>query len=93
MKSNLRVFCEWALITSVLMSFGFFVWFLVKSHAARTDEVQIARAQFQYQQNHQFLNALGMECQQYAKTNAEFARFLASLNQPAPAAPGKTATR
>ena len=96
MKSNLlRVFFEWALITSVLMSVGFFCWFFMKSHAARGYESQIANAQTHLQVDRNFLIALGNDCQAYAKTNVDMQKFLASLSQPAPAptAPAKPATK
>ena len=96
MKSNLlRIFFEWALIASVLMSVGFFVLFFARSHSARSYEVQIANAQAHLQSDRNFLVALGNDCQAYAKTNADMQRFLASLGQPqpAPVAPAKPATR
>ena len=96
MKSNLlRIFFEWALITSVLMSVGFFVWYFVKSHSARAYEIQIANDQARLQGYRNFLVALGNDCQAYGKTNADMQRFLASLGQPqpAPVAPAKPATR
>lgn len=97
MKSNLlRIFFEWALITSVLMSVGFFVWFFVQSHSARANEVQIANAQAHLQGDRNFLIALGNDVQVYAKTNVDMQRFLNALSQPSPApapAPTRPATR
>jgi len=96
MKSNLlRIFFEWALIASVLMSVGFFVLFFMNSHSARAYEVQIANTQSHLQGDRNFLVALGNDCQAYAKTNVDMQRFLATLGQPAPApvAPTKPATR
>lgn len=96
MKSNpLRTFFEWALITSVLMSVGFCAYYLIKSHAERTENAQFANSEAIYNNNHAFLGSLGGQCQEYAKTNAEFARFFSSLGQapPAPSSTTKPATR
>jgi hypothetical protein len=95
MKSNLlRTFFEWALITSVLMSVGFLIWFVLQSRAARAYSVQVTNAQAHFNSNHAFLSALGGECQEYAKGNPEFARFLSALSQqPAPAASSKPVPR
>jgi hypothetical protein len=93
MKSNLlRIFFEWALVTSVLMSVGFFAWFYFKSHSARAYEVQIATAQAHLQNNRAVVGQLNYDCQVYGKTNAEFQRFLTPPAQPA-AAPTKPATK
>jgi hypothetical protein len=93
MKSNLlRTFFEWALITSVLMSVLFFAWFLVKSREARAYNVRIARAQVRLQSNRNLMAVLQAECQAYARTNADFAKFLATpaaAPAQAPAAPTK----
>lgn len=96
MKSNLlRIFFEWALIASVLMSIGFFFWYFMRSNSARAYETQNANAQAHLQSDRNFLVALGNDCQAYARTNTEMQKFLASLNQQAPAqtAPAKPATR
>ena len=94
MKSNLlRIFFEWALITSVLMSVGFFIWFFVESHSARAYEVQIGNAQAHLQNDRTFLASLANDVQVYAKTNADMQRFINSLSQPAPTAPTRPATR
>ena len=96
MKSNLlRIFFEWALIASVLMSVGFFIWFFINSHAARANEILIANSQARLQNYRNFLMALGNDCQAYGKTNADMQRFLNSLSQPSPApvAPTRPATR
>lgn len=95
MKSNLlRIFFEWALITSVLMSVGFFIWFFMESHSARAYEVQISNAQIHLQSDRNFLAALANDVQVYAKTNMDMQRFLNGLNQPSPApAPTRPTTR
>jgi hypothetical protein len=94
MKSNsLRTFFEWALMTSVLMSIGFFVWYLLESRSARGSEVQTTAAKVHIQNNQAWVNSLAAECRDYARTNQEMARFLASFSQPASAAPSKPATR
>lgn len=95
MKSNLlRIFFEWALITSVLMSVGFFVWYFMRSHNARAYESQNVNAQAHLQNDQKFIFALGNDCEAFAKTNADFQKFLASLTQPTPAAaPTRPATR
>ena len=88
MKSTLlRTFFEWALITSVLMSVGFFAWYFVKSREVRAYNIQIARAQVRLQYNRNVMNMLAAECQAYAKTNAEMARLLATPAATVPAAP------
>jgi hypothetical protein len=99
MKSNLlRVFFEWALITSVLMSVGFFVWFYYKSRGVSIVDAQIANAQAHLQNSQAVINYLNNDCEEYSKANPEFARFLASLTRPAAppvpvVAPGKPGTR
>ncbi|HLX69820.1 MAG TPA: hypothetical protein VKV04_09360 [Verrucomicrobiae bacterium] len=95
MKSNLlRIFFEWALITSVLMSVGFFVWFFIESHSARGYETQIANAQAHLQGDRNFLMSIGNDVQVYAKTNVDMQRFLAALSQPGPApVPTRPATK
>jgi hypothetical protein len=93
MKNNLlRTFFEWALITSVLMSVGFFVWFWIKSHQLRDYSSQMVVAQSTIQNNHAFMTLLINDCHEYAKTNADMARFLESERAPAaaPAAPAVT---
>jgi hypothetical protein len=93
MKSNLlRIFLEWALIASVIMSIGFFAWFFMSSHSARASENQIVNAQTRLQYNRQLVAALDSDCGVYGKTNVDFQHFLNSLNQPA-AAPAQTPTR
>lgn len=88
MKSNLlRTFFEWALITSVLMSVGFFGWYLVKSRAVRACNSQIAFSQAGFQNNHTVMSVLLTECREYAKTNADLARL---LDPPRPVAPAAT---
>jgi hypothetical protein len=92
MKSNLlRTFFEWALITSVLMSVLFLAWFIVRSRQARAYNVQIARAQVRLQYNRNVMAMLATECQAYARTNADMARFLAPA--PAPAITPASATK
>ncbi len=86
MKSSLlRTFFEWALITSVLMSVGFFCWYYFKSHAARAVAVQIRAAQPHLQYNQNMKGILGAECQAYARTNADLQRFLTTAAAPTPA--------
>jgi hypothetical protein len=95
MKSNLlRTFFEWALITSVLMSPLFLAWYIFKSREARAYNTQIARNQVRLQNDRNLMNWLNAECMAYGKTNAEFAKFLATsfaapAPAPAPAAPAK----
>jgi predicted negative regulator of RcsB-dependent stress response len=90
MKNNLlRTFFEWALITSVLMSIGFFGWFYYKSRQVRIYNSRIGAAQAGYQNNHAVMTMLLAECREYAKTNADMARLLeptatASPTTPAP---------
>ena len=96
MKSNLlRIFFEWALITSVLMSVGFCIWYLVASRQLRSSVSQRDNLRAHYEGEHNFLLALGNETEAYARTNVDMRRFLASLKQPtpAPAAPARPATR
>jgi hypothetical protein len=89
MKSNLlRTFFEWALITSVLMSIGFFGWYYSESRAVRICNSQLATAQAGYQNNHAVMGVLLGECREYAKTNADMARLLEGGRPAAPAAPG-----
>lgn len=96
MKSTLlRTFFEWALITSVLMSVGFFGWYWISSRQARGYNAQIAAAQSAIQNNRAVMTMLLAECQAYGRTNADMARLLSS--QPAapagatkPAAPATT---
>ena len=91
MKSTLlRTFFEWALITSVLMSVGFFAWYFVKSREGRANNVQIARAQVRMQYNRNVMNMLAAECQAYARTNADMAHLLAP---PAPTSPAAAPTK
>ena len=90
MKSTLlRSFLEWALITSVLMSVGFFSWYWIKSHAIRVANGQIAVAQSDIQNNHNVMGMLLSECQAYGRTNADMAKLLAPV---APMAPAPAAT-
>jgi hypothetical protein len=94
MKSTLlRTFFEWALITSVLMSVGFFAWYFIKSREGRAYNIQIARSQMRLQYNRNVMSMLAAECQAYAKTNADLARLLATpaSTTPAVAAPAKGA--
>jgi hypothetical protein len=80
MKSNLlRIFFEWALIASLLMSIGFFAWYWIASHGVRVRESQIAAINEQFQRTQNIMHALGEDCAEYSKTNADLARFLASL--------------
>jgi hypothetical protein len=84
-NSLLRTFFEWALITSVLMSVGFFVWYYTKSRAVRVAEAHIAAVQTGIQNNHTVMAVMLNECREYAKTNADMARLLESGNTAAPA--------
>jgi hypothetical protein len=89
MKSSLlRTFFEWALITSVLMSVGFFAWYYMQSHAVRTYNAQITGGQLHLQYNRNVMGILTAECAAYAHTNADMARFLTP--NAAPAAPTTT---
>ena len=84
MKSSLlRTFFEWALITSVLMSVGFFTWYWLKSRTMRTTSNHTAAAQADFQNNRAVMGMLLAECQAYGRTNADMARLLA----PVPATP------
>src|ERR1041385_3719993 len=76
-NSLLRTFFEWALITSVLMSVGFFVWYWLNSRAVRAVTTQIAKEEANFQNNRAGMTLLVAECQAYAKTNADLARLLA----------------
>lgn len=88
MKSTLlRIFFEWALIASVLMSVGFFAWFVGKSRQLRACSAQMADAQSRFQNNRALMQMLVAECQEYAKTNADLARLLNPAAVQAPAAP------
>jgi hypothetical protein len=92
MKTNLlRTFFEWALITSVLMSIGFFGWYYSKSRAVRSCNARIANAQAGFQNNHNVMAVLLAECREYAKTNADMARLLEPPRPAAPAAPSAPA--
>lgn len=97
MKSNLqRIFFEWALITSVLMSVGFFGWYWMKSHQTHVSESQIGADNEQFQNLQRRMAPLIRDSEEYAKTNPDLARLLASLNSSAPAAdttPKSTGTR
>jgi hypothetical protein len=86
MKSNLlRTFFEWALITSILMSVGFFAWYYIQSRAVRISKSNITNAEARYQSNHAVMGVLLTECQQYSQTNAELKKVLDSLRAPMPA--------
>lgn len=99
MKDNLlRTFFEWALITSVLMSVGFFGFYVSYSRGTRACNAEIAIAQAGYQKNHAVMALLLSECRDYAKTNADMARLLESARVPSPStlpapAPAKPRTR
>lgn len=87
MKSNLlRIFFEWALIASLLMSVGFFAWYWTTSRAVHVGQSQIAAANEQFQRTQTVMRSLGADCEEYARTNAELARLIASLNTQAPPA-------
>jgi hypothetical protein len=91
MKSTLlRIFFEWALIASVLMSVGFFAWFFGKSRQLRSCSAQMADAQSRFQNNRALMGMLVAECQEYAKTNADLARLLNPAAAQMPAAPMST---
>ena len=90
MKSSLlRTFFEWALITSVLMSVGFFAWYYVASHAWRARNAQIIQNQGHLQYIRNVMGVLQAECQVYARTNADMQRLLT----PPPAATAPATTR
>ena len=89
MKSTLlRTFFEWALITSILMSVGFFAWYYSKSHAARAANAQISAIQSHLQFNHNVMAVLTAECQAYARTNADLARLISGTTPAATSKPG-----
>ena len=81
----LRIFFEWALIASVLMSIMFFLGYYITSHAARATKANILYAQAHFQGNHNAMGLLLAECREYAKTNADMARLLDSGKTQAPA--------
>jgi len=86
MKSNLlRTFFEWALITSLLMSVGFFGWYYFKSRSTRIYQAQIQLASFRFQNNRTVMTLLEGECQEYATHNPDLARLLESMRNAAPA--------
>jgi hypothetical protein len=86
MKSSLmRTFFEWVLITSVLMSVGFFVWFWLTTRAIRATESRLAWEESDAKNNRIGMGRLMAECQAYARTNAELARFLTPATPAAPA--------
>jgi hypothetical protein len=88
MKNNLlRTFFEWALITSVLMSIGFFGWYFFKSREVRGYNARLATAQISYQNDRAVMAMLLAECREYAKTNADMARLLEPVLSAPPAAP------
>ena len=90
MKSSLlRTFFEWALITSVLMSVGFFFWYWMNSRAIRATTSRILTQQGDFQNNRTGMALLMAECQAYAKTNADLARLLTPI---APAVPAPVTT-
>jgi hypothetical protein len=92
MKSNLlRIFFEWALITSLLMSIGFFAWYYSDSKAVRISSSKIEMDENHFQSLGTVMRTLESECEVYAKTNADMARLLDSLRHP-PAAPAAPAT-
>ena len=87
MKCNmLRTFLEWALITSLLMSVGFFGWYYVRSRKVRICQWQIENAQFRFQNNHAVMGLLLAQSQEYAKTHPDMGRVLDSLKVQPPAA-------
>lgn len=89
MKSTLlRIFLEWALLASVLMSVAFFACYCVKSRQLRACKAQLGEAQVRFQNNRAWMTMLVAECREYAKTNADMARlFNAAAPQPPAAAP------
>jgi cytosine/uracil/thiamine/allantoin permease len=91
-NSLLRTFFEWALITSVLMSVGFFVWYYTKSRGVRVAESHIAAAQNGINNNHTVMAVLLAECREYAKTNADLARLLETGKPQATTAPAAPVT-
>ena len=92
MKCNmLRTFLEWALITSLLMSVGFFGWYYASSRKARSLQGQIQNAGYRFQNNHTYIGLLLAQSQEYAKTHPDMQRLLDSLKAPLPAATNKSA--
>lgn len=79
------------------MSVGFCVRYSMKSRVVRACENQTENAKAHIQNNQGFVNALGAECQEYGKTNADMARLLATFVKPpgttASSAPAKSTTR
>lgn len=90
-NSLLRTFFEWALITSVLMSVGFFTWYLLTSRAVLHKNLQFQADQASLQSNRAIMSVLGTECQQYARTNADMQRLLMQLGAAASAPSSTTA--
>jgi hypothetical protein len=91
MKSNLlRTFLEWALITSVLMSAGFFAWYWIQSRKVHVCQSQLAAANDQFQRGQTIMGQLGKDCDEYAKTSPDFARLMDQLKgQPSASVPPK----
>jgi hypothetical protein len=88
MKSTLlRIFFEWALIASVLMTVAFFSCFYWKSRQLRACTAQLAEAQARFQNNRTLMGLLVTECREYGKTNADMARLLNPAAPQSPAAP------
>jgi hypothetical protein len=87
MKSSLlRTFFEWALITSVLTSVGFFAWYYFASRSERAQRAQTIQNQGHLQYIRSVMAALQAECEIYARTNADMRRLLTSpAASPAPA--------
>src|SRR5262249_32099369 len=91
MKSNLlRTFFEWALITSLLMSVGFFAWYVVESRGVRACDSQMAVAQVGLRNVRTVMGVLQIECKEYAKTNGDMQRLLPTLGAHPAAAPAAT---
>jgi hypothetical protein len=95
MKSTLlRIFFEWALLASVLMSVAFFGCYCAKSHQLRACRAQVEQAQARFQNSRALVAMLGPDCREYAKTNADMARLLnLPMAQPPAAAAPAPATK
>jgi hypothetical protein len=87
MKSTLlRIFFEWALLASVLLSVLFFACYCVKSRQLRARNAQMGEAQARFQASRALMTMLAAECREYAKTNADMARLLNPSAAQVPAA-------
>lgn len=77
MRTNpVRLALEWMLIVSLLLSVIFFYRYLNQSRELRTLQVQVQQALFLSQNNHNVLNLLLTECQDYGKAHPDIRPLL-----------------